>query len=240
MCHVGMTAGTTSDWEPPENLGCAGEGGPNSGAYDLTPALLEDEAGRVGNWDHYQSELRDDDTFGPATPVVELNSSYVDQGVTVRRDGLEVFLLSNRGGAHDSMDFWRATRASTEDPWSAPEPVSSLGNPAMAQGKISLSFDGREINFTSWRPGGAPVVPAETLQSQTAPQWVRPGALDTRSDPTRPVPPSRYRTATRFPAPAWIRGLGAGRGTRIPSALAEGWRARTAERAGRSPRPEPG
>jgi hypothetical protein len=148
-------------WEPPVDLGCEADGGPNSWAGDQTPALFEDEAGRVlmyftsyrsGNWDHYQSEMRDDDTFGPATPVAELNSSYADQGVTVRRDGLEVFLLSNRGGAHDSMDFWRATRASTEGPWSAPEPVPSLGIPAMAQGKISLSFDGREIYFTSWRP----------------------------------------------------------------------------------------
>ena len=47
-------------WEPPVNLGCDGQGGPNSGEGELTPALFEDEAGRVlmyfssdrsGTWD---------------------------------------------------------------------------------------------------------------------------------------------------------------------------------------------
>ncbi len=48
------------------------------------------------------------------------------------------------------MDFWRATRASTKDQWSKPEFVPGLGNPAWAQGRIALSFDGRELYFTSW------------------------------------------------------------------------------------------
>ena len=154
-------------WEPPVILGCDGEGGPNSPAGDQTPALFEDEEGRVlmyfssnrsGNWDHYQSERRDDDTFGPATPVAELNGPSTDQGVTVRRDGLEVIFLRLRPRPprrFSSLDFWAATRASTKDPWSPPVYVPSLGSPALAQGKISLSFNGRELYFTSWLPDGA-------------------------------------------------------------------------------------
>ena len=147
-------------WEPPVNLGCASDGYVNTSAGELTPTFFEDERGNVvlyfssnrpgsAGWDHYQSVMRDDGTFGPATPITELNSSYADQGITVRRDGLEVFFLSNRSGAHMLPDFWRATRRSTEDPWSEPEYVSSL-NPANAQGRIALSFDGLEIYFTSW------------------------------------------------------------------------------------------
>ena len=154
-------------WGPPVNLGCASEGGPNSAAGDLVPALFEDEAGRVlmyfssnrsGNWDFYQSEMGDDDTFGPATPVAELNGPDIDQGVTVRRDGLEVIFLRSTPipgypyPANYSMDFYAATRAGTRDPWSPAAPVPELGSPAWAQGKISLSFDGRELYFTSWRP----------------------------------------------------------------------------------------
>ncbi len=147
-------------WEPPVNLGCESYGFVNSAAGDLAPTFFEDEAGRVvmyfssnrpgsANWDHYQSVMRDDDTFGPATPIAELNSAASDQGITVRRDGLEVFFLSDRGNAPMSLDFWKATRKSTDDPWSEPVRVDSL-NPASAQGHIALSFDGRELYFTSW------------------------------------------------------------------------------------------
>ena len=126
-------------WEPPVNLGCDGEGGPNSPAGDQTPALFEDEGGKVlmyfssnrsGNLDHYQSERRDDDTFGPATPVAELNGPLTDQGVTVRRDGLEVIFLRQTTAPppwYYSLDFWAATRASTKDPWSPPVYVPRLG-----------------------------------------------------------------------------------------------------------------
>ncbi len=146
-------------WEPPVNLGCARDGYVNSSAGDLAPTFFEDEQGRVvmyfatnrpgsAGWDHYQSVMRDDGTFGPATPITELNGPYNDQGITVRRDGLEVFFLSDRGNAPMFLDFWKATRESTEDPWSEPIRVDSL-NPAFAQGRIALSFDGREIYFTS-------------------------------------------------------------------------------------------
>jgi hypothetical protein len=157
-------------WEPPVNLGCAPDG-PNSPKDDLMPTLFEDEDGRVlmyfasnraGGANHYNHTVMsdDDDSFGPATPITELSSTdpYGEQGITVRRDGLEVFFLSNRPGGGGSnlvnpnlVDFWRATRASTEDPWSPPVFVKNLGAPALAMGRIALSFDGRELYFASWR-----------------------------------------------------------------------------------------
>ncbi len=153
-------------WELPANLGCAADGYVNSEAGDQTPTFFEDEDGRTvmyfssnrlgsASFDHYQSVMSDDDTFGPATPITELNSEYGDQGITVRRDGLEVIFLSARPYAGKvasmtNLEFWTATRESTKDPWSVPIPVPSLGSPASAQGRITLSFDGREIYFTSW------------------------------------------------------------------------------------------
>ena len=147
-------------WRDPENLGCEADGYVNTSYSELTPAFFEDEGGRVlmyfsslrpgsRGWDFYQSVMRADDTFGPATPVAELNSDFVDQGSVVRRDGLEVIFLSNRENP-DSMDFFKATRASTRDPWSDIVPLPALGAPAYGQGRIALSFDGRELYFTSW------------------------------------------------------------------------------------------
>jgi hypothetical protein len=149
-------------WEPPVNLGSQ----INTAEAELTPSFFEDESGKVwmyfvrgglvgGSTHIYQSEVGDDGTFGPATPVTELNSfGFSEQGATVRRDGLEVIFLSNRRIGSGPYDFYRATRESTADPWSEPQLVPSLGVPALAQGRIALSFDGCELYFTSLRSGG--------------------------------------------------------------------------------------
>jgi hypothetical protein len=146
-------------WETPVNLGCEGDGYLNTAGGDQMESFFEDEKGRVimyftrvtaAGQDIYQSVMRSDDTFGPATKVVELSSSATDQGPVVRRDGLEVIFLSNRAGL-SSLHFWTATRESTEDSWSEPVQVPTLGG--VSQGRISLSFDGRELYFTSWREG---------------------------------------------------------------------------------------
>ena len=149
-------------WEAPVSLGCADDGYLNTKGSDLTPTFFEDDAGNeviyfasthqgLGQFDFYQSVMRPDGTFGPPTEVEELSSNAVDIGITVRRDGLEVIFLSQRKGASGnqwSFDFWTATRASTEDPWSAPVFVPSLGSPSWASGRIALTFDARELYFT--------------------------------------------------------------------------------------------
>jgi hypothetical protein len=160
-------------WEPPVHLACEADGGPNGAGRDLTPALFEDEAGKVlmyftsnrtgttpAAWELYQTEQAGDGSFGPATPIAELNSTTLDMSPVVRRDGLEVFFVSRRPGgsfgavAGTTNDFWTATRASTSDPWSKPVFVPGLGSPALAQGRIALSFDGTELYFSSNRAGG--------------------------------------------------------------------------------------
>ena len=101
----------------------------------------------------YQSEMRDDDTFGPATPVTELNvPRQYNVSPTVRRDGLEVIFLSSRG-CPGCVRFWTATRESTSDPWSEPVLVESLSL-RKPFARITLSFDGRELYFSSKRDGG--------------------------------------------------------------------------------------
>ena len=60
-------------------------------------------------------------TFGPASPIAELNDAGAnDIQPNVRKDGREIVFSSNRAGGAGGQDIWSATRDSVEDPWSAP------------------------------------------------------------------------------------------------------------------------
>ena len=149
-------------WEPPENLGCAKDGYVNTSGSEGTPNFFEDDSGNVVMYfvtyftanQIYMSVMRDDDTFGPGTPVAELNSSYSDYGPAVRRDGLEIIFTSTRPGGMGSADLWTSTRESTSDPWSPPVNLTVLNSPSADFGKTAFSFDGLQFYFSSNRPGG--------------------------------------------------------------------------------------
>lgn len=154
-------------WEPAENLGCIADGYVNGPTNEGTPAFFEDESGRVimyfsKDGDIYASVMRNDDSFGPPESVVELNAPapYADNGAAIRRDGLEVIFSSNRPGStlgsdgKPSYDLWMAARDSTSDLWSAPVILGNLNSPKTDGGRMSLSFDGSTLYFTSDRDGG--------------------------------------------------------------------------------------
>ena len=154
-------------WRTPENLGP----GVNSFASDHNGSLFEDdetgattfyfESDRLGTFDIFASTLQADETFGPAVLVEELSSPANDRRPMVRRDGLEMFLVSNRPGSilnpvgASSLDLWVSTRTSTSDPWSPPENVDPFGakyiNTRMHEGGPGLSFDGTILYFHAAR-----------------------------------------------------------------------------------------
>lgn len=121
-------------WQTPISLGPT----INSTANDGAPAYFEDEAGTsvlyfastrpggLGGNDIYATTLRPDETWSSPSLVAELSSPFDDQGVAVRRDGVELYLASNRPGTLGGQDIWVSTRSTTSDPWS--EPVN-LGAP---------------------------------------------------------------------------------------------------------------
>jgi hypothetical protein len=151
-------------WELPVNLGCV----VNSPYADNGPTIFEDDAtgittlyfnslrpGGLGDVDIYASTLQADGTFGPGVNVKELNSKFRDTRVAIRRDGLEIFLSTNRPGGVGTEDIWVATRATTLDPWSPPVPLGPVVNrPSYVNSGPALSFDGTELYFYSNRPGG--------------------------------------------------------------------------------------
>ena len=151
-------------WEAPVNLGA----GVNSGWEEESPAaIFEDDATGVANlyfasnrpglggFDIYGSMMLPDGNVGPAVLVGELSTPFIDRDPSVRRDGREIFITSNRAGTLGGTDIWVASRARTTDPWSAPVHLGEGINgptrpPELEQandGGASLSFDGTTLYF---------------------------------------------------------------------------------------------
>jgi hypothetical protein len=138
-------------WSEPVNLGCGENGGPNSALDEMGPSYVEaggtDRLYFSSGPDIYVSERGADGTFGPASPVAELNSAATDIQPNVRKDGLEVVFASNRRAGTD-QDIWTATRDSVDDPFSAPVRLGDTVNTTVAnETRPSLSWDATRLLF---------------------------------------------------------------------------------------------
>jgi hypothetical protein len=148
-------------WQPPVNLGA----GVNTSALDNGAAYFaNEEAGAPmlffargaspGTGDIYVSEVQPDGSFGAAVRVAELSSAAGDQRPSVRFDGLELFLFSDRPGSLGLNDLWVSTRETTFDPWQAPVNLGSTVNTAFGDTQPNISADRLTLYFMSNRPGG--------------------------------------------------------------------------------------
>jgi hypothetical protein len=148
-------------WQTPVNLGsgvnsAGGEFGPTFFEDDDTGAIIlyfSSDRLVVSGFDIYASTLQPDETFGPAVLVEELNSPSNDIRPWIRRDGLEMFLDSDRIGTLGALDLWASTRASTADAWSVPVNLGPLVNGPADDFRPALSFEGTVLYFSSNRPG---------------------------------------------------------------------------------------
>lgn len=151
-------------WELPVAL----PGGVNTAANEIpssisyheehgtqTLYIASNRPGGLGDDDIYAVAIGSDGTSGPAVPVDELNTPFRDTGPFIRRDGLEMFIASNRPGTAGPLDIWVSTRASTLHAWSTPVNLGAVVNSAVIDGRPALSFTGTELYFQSTRPGGA-------------------------------------------------------------------------------------
>ena len=109
---------------------------------------------KLGDFDIYISTLQEDETFGAVCLVPELSSPLRDTRTAIRRDGLEIFITSNRASGQGLLDLWAATRGSTSEPWSTPVNLGLTINSAFNDGAPALSSDGTTLYFYSNRPGG--------------------------------------------------------------------------------------
>lgn len=170
-------------WGTPERLG------PNinrNGSIEESPSFFEDggksvmyfSSNREGRNRIYQSV-----DGGPAELVLGGVASLAsDARPTVRKDGLEIFFDSSRG-ANSNIDLWTASRASVSEPWgdavrlpfSSSEAPGGFFQPGF-DARPSISWDGSEMVFASFRSGGSGVVDIYTTRrakSRTGPKEVR-------------------------------------------------------------------
>jgi hypothetical protein len=171
-------------WESPINLGCVLNGptddaGPTFFEDDGTGTLylyfardlLSPAADPLGlAIDVYVSTCNADldscnrqQLWGPGTNVSEFNSSRRDTRTAIRRrDGLEMFISSNRLGAVGGLDLWVSNRASVQEAWSIPINInqdnvlkgsSEIVNTTANDSAPTISWDGQTLIFYSNRAG---------------------------------------------------------------------------------------
>ena len=157
-------------WQTPVNLGS----GVNTSSNEASPAIFEDDETGVttlyfdsnrpgglgpftddgngnGN-DIYSSVLQADGTFGQAELIPELSTPSIDRQPSISRDGLEMYIASNRPGTLGFLDLWVARRASTSNPWSTPVNLGAGVNSSTANDAgPAISFDGTTLYFHSVR-----------------------------------------------------------------------------------------
>jgi Tol biopolymer transport system component len=150
-------------WQSPENLGAS----VNSSFDEADCLIRRSEEGSVklwftslnrpegqGDWDIYTSDLGADGIFGPASPVVEVNTPFRDTRMTLTGDGLEIIFSSNRPGGLGDIDLWVAERPSPNHPFCAPVNLGPTINSSADERSPSIPTTGRELYLTSNRAGG--------------------------------------------------------------------------------------
>jgi Tol biopolymer transport system component len=83
-----------------------------------------------------------------------VNSAFQDSQPALSKDGLSLYLSSNRPGGVGLEDIWISQRESTDAPWGAPVNLGPPINTVFADFAPNFSRDGHWMFFTSDRPGG--------------------------------------------------------------------------------------
>ena len=142
-------------WTDPVHFDCTTAGGPNGPLDEQGPSYVE-YGGQARLYYSAGPEIvvslrAQDGSFGPPSPVAELNGPASDIQPNIRKDGLEIVFTSNdpsRPGSHGtSFDLYVATRADVGAPFSTPvnlgEPINTVAN----ETRPSLSWDATGLLF---------------------------------------------------------------------------------------------
>lgn len=153
-------------WQPPLNLGAA----INTSGEEASPSFFANDEGSVpqlfftsttnetsADFDVYVADMIGPLVFLAATPVVELNtarnlpeSKGLEISVSVRHDGLEIYLTSNRPGSiNAAQDIWISTRGSVWSSWLPPVNAGPVVNTVAVERDAMISADRLRLFFKS-------------------------------------------------------------------------------------------
>jgi len=123
--------------------------------------------------------------WGVPVDVAELESPRDEAGPQLSRDGLSVYIASERNGGSGSHDVWSAARASLASAWTTPVRVIELST---AGDEGSPGIDGAELHLVSSMNVGSFDLGTSSRASTAAP-WSTPvltPELNTDSSETTP------------------------------------------------------
>jgi len=83
-----------------------------------------------------------------------INTAYNDQHPALSKDGLSLYITSNRPGGYGADDLWVSHRPTVDDAWGAPQNLGPIINTAAVEFSPAFSRDGHWLFFHSTRPGG--------------------------------------------------------------------------------------
>ena len=151
--HLDCTVNSAGDeaspfFVPEENGGALYFSSTRAGGFTA------DAPGAVtGDADIYVSPVSAEGVVAAPELAPGLNTPSNDFRPNVRRDALEVFFDSNRGGGSGGLDIWSATRLTTSDPWSAPVNLGPNVNSAANETRPYISWGGTTLYFGTTRAG---------------------------------------------------------------------------------------
>ncbi|MHC4520247.1 MAG: hypothetical protein ACYTAS_16775, partial [Planctomycetota bacterium] len=160
---IGVTGTANADFAfgEPWNLGPR----VNSPFVEGTPVLPADglslyfdssRSGGSGDYDVWvtKRETVDSEWSVPTSLPSPVNSSAWDGVPSISPDGLMLFLCSDRPGGYGESDIWMTSRKAKEDAWGPPVNLGPPVNSPSDDWTQSISADGLELYFSSWRLGG--------------------------------------------------------------------------------------
>jgi len=96
-----------------------------------------------------------EDGWGPPENLGPLvNGPTWDKCPFISADGLELYFHSSRGGGYGACDLYVTRRATRTSPWELPTNLGPKVNSPFDEFIPSVSPDGLELYFGSWRPDG--------------------------------------------------------------------------------------
>jgi hypothetical protein len=90
----------------------------------------------------------------PVNVGAPVNSTFADAGAAISKDGLSLYLHSERTGTLGATDLWVSQRASEDEPWGVPVNLGSAVNTPFVEAVAALSRDEHGLFFSSDRPDG--------------------------------------------------------------------------------------